>query len=72
MLHFSKFYGHLYAFRYALLCWTQIRLNIAMHMSAFFFNFIGTSCATSSDSGHISIPPSLIQTVFINFLTASF
>jgi len=45
---------------------------MAMHMPAFFFNFIGTSCTISSDSGHISIPPSHIQTVFINFLTASF
>ena len=71
MLHFSKFCLHLYAFRYALLCWSQIRLNITMHMHAFFFNFIDTSCAISSDSGHISIPPSLIHTVFINFLTAS-
>jgi hypothetical protein len=46
--------------------------SITMHLPVFFFNFIDTSSAISSDSGHICVPPPLIHTVFINFLTASF
>ena len=46
--------------------------SITVHLPAFFFNFIGRSSPISSDSGHISVPPPLIHTVVINFLTASF
>jgi len=46
--------------------------SITVHLPSFFFNFIGTSSAICSDSGHISVPPPVIHTVFINFLTASF
>jgi hypothetical protein len=44
----------------------------AVHLPAFFFNFIGTSSAISSDSGHIFIPSSLIHTVLIDFFHCFF
>jgi hypothetical protein len=45
---------------------------IVVHLPAFLFNFIRTSSAISSYSGHISIQPPLIYAVSLIFFTASF
>ena len=42
-------------------------VSITVHLPAFIFNIISTSSTISSDSKHISIPPSLIHTIFIDF-----
>jgi hypothetical protein len=72
----SSWRFHRYAFATvlgsALFVLLTASVSITVHLPAFYFNLIGTSSAISSDSGHISVPPSLIHTVFYWFFTLSF